>query len=129
MRAWLPTLGVCLALFAAAPAQAQERSQSPFANPEDPTAIRMMSAFEALEKALDALEPQAEAIRADVTVSEAVRRERLMKLLSQEEDRLLEVEARTASQDDEMVHAAHASFWHWSRSEVDDLPQRLAVGE
>jgi hypothetical protein len=43
--------------------------------------------------------------------------------------RLLEVEARTASQDDEMVHAAHASVWHWSRSEVDDLPQRLAVGE
>jgi len=43
--------------------------------------------------------------------------------------RLLEVEERTAEQEDEMVHAAHASVWHWSRSEVDDLRQRLAVGE
>jgi DNA-binding transcriptional MerR regulator len=43
--------------------------------------------------------------------------------------RLLETEERTAEQDDEMTHAAHASRWHWSRSGVSDLPQRLAVGE
>jgi DNA-binding transcriptional MerR regulator len=43
--------------------------------------------------------------------------------------RLLETDERTAEQDDEMVHAAHASRWHWSRTGVSDLPQRLAVGE
>jgi DNA-binding transcriptional MerR regulator len=43
--------------------------------------------------------------------------------------RLLETEDRTPEQDDEMVHAAHASRWHWSRTGVPDLPQRLAVGE
>lgn len=43
--------------------------------------------------------------------------------------RLLETEERDAEQDDEMVHAAHASRWHWSRSGASDLPQRLAVGE
>lgn len=43
--------------------------------------------------------------------------------------RLLEVEERSAEQDDEMLHAAHASRFHWSRSGASDLPQRLAVGE
>ncbi len=43
--------------------------------------------------------------------------------------RLLEAEARGPDQDDEMIHAAHASRWHWSRTGVDDLNQRLAVGE
>lgn len=43
--------------------------------------------------------------------------------------RLLEVEERTPQQDDEMLHAAHASRWHWSRAGVADLDQRLAVGE
>ena len=43
--------------------------------------------------------------------------------------RLLEAEERTADQEDEMVHAAHASRWHWSRSGVGDLAQRQAVGE
>lgn len=43
--------------------------------------------------------------------------------------RLLEAEDRTADQDDEMVHAAHASRWHWSQSGVADMRQRLAVGE
>ena len=43
--------------------------------------------------------------------------------------RLLEAEDRTAEQDDEMLHAAHASRWHWSRSGAADLAQRLAVGE
>ena len=43
--------------------------------------------------------------------------------------RLLETEERTVEQEDEMVHAAHASRWHWSRSDASDLPQRLAVGE
>ncbi|MGH2455141.1 MAG: hypothetical protein ACRDHD_02640 [Candidatus Limnocylindria bacterium] len=42
---------------------------------------------------------------------------------------LLETESRTAEQDDEMVHAAHTSRWHWAQTGVDDLPQRLAVGE
>jgi DNA-binding transcriptional MerR regulator len=43
--------------------------------------------------------------------------------------RLLEAEERTREDDDEMIHAAHASRWHWSRTGVDDLNQRLAVGE
>jgi hypothetical protein len=42
---------------------------------------------------------------------------------------LLETEERSAEQDDEMVHAAHASRWHWSQTVAADLPQRLAVGE
>jgi len=42
---------------------------------------------------------------------------------------LLETESRDPAQDEEMVHAAHASRWHWSRTGVDDLPQRVAVGE
>lgn len=42
---------------------------------------------------------------------------------------LLEVERRTPEQEDEMVHAAHASRWHWSRAEAPDEAQRLAVGE
>jgi DNA-binding transcriptional MerR regulator len=42
---------------------------------------------------------------------------------------LLEVEQRTPEQDDEMVHAAHASCWHWRRVGAPDEPQRLAVGE
>lgn len=43
--------------------------------------------------------------------------------------RLLEAEERTVEQDDELVHAAHASRWHWSCSGAPDLAQRLAVGE
>ena len=42
---------------------------------------------------------------------------------------LLEAEDRTTQQDDEMVHAAHASRWHWGQSGVSDIRQRLAVGE
>ncbi len=42
---------------------------------------------------------------------------------------LLETEERSPAQDDEMVHAAHASVWHWSQTGVKDLRQRLAVGE
>ena len=42
---------------------------------------------------------------------------------------LLETEGRTQQQDDEMVHAAHASRWHWGQTAVADLRQRLAVGE
>jgi len=42
---------------------------------------------------------------------------------------LLELEERTPEQVDEMVHAAHASRWHWSRSGASDEAQRLAVGE
>ena len=42
---------------------------------------------------------------------------------------LLEVEARTPEQDDEMVHAAHASRWHWAQTGDEKLRRRLAVGE
>ena len=42
---------------------------------------------------------------------------------------LLEAEQRTDEQDDEMLHAAHASRLHWARSAAPDLPQRVAVGE
>lgn len=42
---------------------------------------------------------------------------------------LLEMEERSAEQDDDMLHAAHASRWHWSQTGVPDLNQRLAVGE
>jgi hypothetical protein len=42
---------------------------------------------------------------------------------------LLEAEDRSAEQDDEMLHAAHASRWHWARTGAPDLDQRLAVGE
>jgi hypothetical protein len=39
---------------------------------------------------------------------------------------LLELTDRTALQDDAMVHAAHASRWHWGQV---GGPQHLAVGE
>ena len=42
---------------------------------------------------------------------------------------LLEAEDRTTAQDDEMLHAAHASRWHWAQTGVPDINQRLAVGE
>jgi DNA-binding transcriptional MerR regulator len=42
---------------------------------------------------------------------------------------LLDTEDRTTRQDDEMLHAAHASRWHWAQSGVSDVRQRLAVGE
>jgi DNA-binding transcriptional MerR regulator len=42
---------------------------------------------------------------------------------------LLDTEDRTAQQDDEMLHAAHASRWHWAQTGVPDVRQRLAVGE
>ena len=42
---------------------------------------------------------------------------------------LLETDDRTREQDEEMIHAAHASRWHWSRSAVPDMGQRLLVGE
>lgn len=42
---------------------------------------------------------------------------------------LLEAEARTPEQDDEMLHGAHASRWHWAQTGVPDMRQRLAVGE
>jgi DNA-binding transcriptional MerR regulator len=42
---------------------------------------------------------------------------------------LLETEGRTTQQDDEMLHAAHASRWHWAQTAAPNLTQRLAVGE
>jgi hypothetical protein len=38
-------------------------------------------------------------------------------------------EDRSPEQDDEMLHAAHASRWHWGQAGVADLQQRLAMGE
>jgi hypothetical protein len=40
--------------------------------------------------------------------------------------RLLEVPERTAAEDDAMVHAAHASRWHWGRV---GGPEQWAIGE
>lgn len=42
---------------------------------------------------------------------------------------LLEIEERTPAQDDEMIHAAHASRFHWSRARDAREVRRLAVGE
>lgn len=42
---------------------------------------------------------------------------------------LLETDERTADQDAEMVHAAHASVHHWTQAAPDDLRQRQAIGE
>jgi hypothetical protein len=39
---------------------------------------------------------------------------------------LLELEARTPEQDDRLVHAAHASRWHWGQV---GGPEQQAVGE
>lgn len=43
--------------------------------------------------------------------------------------RLLETEDRTPDQDAEMIHAAHASVFHWTRVDPPDVRQRRAVGE
>ena len=40
--------------------------------------------------------------------------------------RLLDLETRTVEQDDAMVHAAHASRWHWGQV---GGPEQWAVGE
>lgn len=42
---------------------------------------------------------------------------------------MLDVEDRTPAQDDQMVHAAHASRWHWSQAGELGGDQQLAVGE
>jgi DNA-binding transcriptional MerR regulator len=42
---------------------------------------------------------------------------------------LLEMEDRSPGQDDEMLHAAHASRWHWGQAAATNIRQRLAVGE
>jgi hypothetical protein len=42
---------------------------------------------------------------------------------------MLELEDRTPAQDDQMVHAAHASRWHWSQAGELGGDQQLAVGE
>jgi DNA-binding transcriptional MerR regulator len=42
---------------------------------------------------------------------------------------LLEAEDRTPEQDVEMIHAAHASAFHWTKADPPDLRQRQAVGE
>ena len=41
---------------------------------------------------------------------------------------LLEIPDRTAEQDDEMVHAAHASRYHWAEVPTHE-PKNLAIGE
>ena len=42
---------------------------------------------------------------------------------------LLETESRTPEQDDEMLHAAHASRFHWGASGPHREPARLIAGE
>ena len=42
---------------------------------------------------------------------------------------LLETEDRSADQDAEMIHAAHASIYHWTMADPPDLRQRQAIGE
>jgi hypothetical protein len=42
---------------------------------------------------------------------------------------MLRMPNRTPFQDDQMVHAAHASRWHWGQVRQGAGPQQLAVGE
>jgi hypothetical protein len=42
---------------------------------------------------------------------------------------MLDMEGRSPAQDDQMVHAAHASRWHWSQAGELGGDQQLAVGE
>ncbi|TMB57311.1 MAG: hypothetical protein E6J47_02715 [Chloroflexi bacterium] len=42
---------------------------------------------------------------------------------------LLRTPNRSPFQDDQMVHAAHASRWHWGQVRQGSGPQQLAVGE
>ncbi len=42
---------------------------------------------------------------------------------------MLRTQNRTPFQDDQMVHAAHASRWHWGQVGQGAGPQQLAVGE
>lgn len=42
---------------------------------------------------------------------------------------MLDAPDRTPAQDDQMVHAAHASRWHWSQAGELAGDQQLAVGE
>lgn len=42
---------------------------------------------------------------------------------------MLDIEHRSPAQDDQMVHAAHASRWHWSQAGELGGDQQLAVGE
>jgi hypothetical protein len=42
---------------------------------------------------------------------------------------MLDAPDRTPAQDDQMVHAAHASRWHWSQAAELSGNQQLAVGE
>jgi hypothetical protein len=42
---------------------------------------------------------------------------------------MLDAPARTPAEDDQMVHAAHASRWHWSQAGELGGDQQRAVGE
>jgi hypothetical protein len=42
---------------------------------------------------------------------------------------MLDIPDRTPAQDDQMVHAAHASRWHWSQAGELGGDEQLAVGE
>ena len=42
---------------------------------------------------------------------------------------MLDLPDRTSAQDDQMVHAAHASRWHWSQAAELGGDQQLAIGE
>ena len=42
---------------------------------------------------------------------------------------MFDIPDRTPAQDDQMIHAAHASRWHWSQAGKFGGPEQLAVGE
>jgi hypothetical protein len=42
---------------------------------------------------------------------------------------LLDLETRPPEMDDELVHAAHASCYHWSQAGADATPDKLVIGE
>ena len=62
----------------------------------------------------------------DVMPMDALEERRLASELFNHVWTLLDLEERTPAQEDEMIHAAHASRWHWGRV---GGPEQHAVGE
>ena len=62
----------------------------------------------------------------DLTPMDPLEERRLASELFNHVWTLLDVEDRTVAQDDDLVHAAHASRWHWGRV---GGPEQCAVGE
>jgi hypothetical protein len=63
---------------------------------------------------------------ADLTPMDPLEERRLASELFNHVWTLLDLEERTPALDDEMIHAAHASRWHWGRV---GGPEQQAVGE